>query len=512
VSPVLAEQLAAPEFREILREYMDDRIATAHEEAAAFRAGGDRGFAELADRWEEFHRDARRFFFEDLDGDLIGALRDLEETGALELATCGATHGYLPLLGRDESIALQLELACRVHERHFGTPPRGVWLPEAAYRPAGPWHAAAGAGDRLRSGLEEFLSRTGIRYFIVDPGLLIGGRGAGSYPQHFRDPAARGEAERAAPPRPRPATPHDTRLPYWIARDGGVGPDVLFFTRDPATALQVWSGEHGYPGDPAYLEFHKKSDGGGHRYWKVSGPGVGLGDKARYVPAEAADRIGLQADHFRTLVRNSLAGSPEGAIVVAPYDAELFGHWWHEGVSWLEGVLERLHADPDVRLTTLDAHARDYPPAEIVALPEGSWGQGGHHWVWNNPRVDWTWKLIYPSEDVVWELWEASRDAEPDVRRIAVEAVRQLLLAQASDWQFLITTGSAVDYAAERVRLHTDDLARLVEIGRRLLDGHRLDPVEQQFLRTIERRDALFPELADVLLSPAGEAAATRGA
>ncbi|MGH2571182.1 MAG: DUF1957 domain-containing protein, partial [bacterium] len=146
VSPVLAEQLAAREFREILHEYMDDRIATAHEEAAAFRAGGEHDLAELADRWETFHGDARSFFFEELGGDLIGALRDLEETGALELATCGATHGYLPLLGRDESITLQLELACRVHERHFGRPPRGVWLPEAAYRPAGPWHAAAGGG------------------------------------------------------------------------------------------------------------------------------------------------------------------------------------------------------------------------------------------------------------------------------------------------------------------------------------------------------------------------------
>jgi 1,4-alpha-glucan branching enzyme len=277
---------------------------------------------------------------------------------------------------------------------------------------------------------------------------------------------------------------------------------VQFFTRDPSTASQVWSGERGYPGDPAYLEFHKKSDGGGHRYWKVSGSGVDLGDKEEYVPDDAVDRVADHADHFCRVVCDRLAGSAEGSILVAPYDAELFGHWWHEGVSWLEAVLEGLHAEPHLGLTTLGDHAREFPPTEVVALPEGSWGEGGHDYVWNNPAVAWTWQLIYASEEAVWDLWRAARDSDrAEARLIAVAAVRQLLLACASDWPFLITTGSAVDYATERVRLHADDLARLADLGRRVLDGHRPDPVEAQFVRTIEERDRLFPELGDVLLS-----------
>ncbi len=515
VSPVLAEQLASPAFRKTLEEYFVERIRTAGEESVNFRAAGEEGYAALAEDWQAFHDDARRFLFDDLGGDLIGALADLQSTGTLELATCGATHGYLPLLARDESISLQVELACRVHERHFGAAPAGIWLPEAAYRPTGPWHGAAGLSDlRIRAGIEEFLSRSGLRYFVVDSGLLVGGQGTGSYPELFRSrPDARVEAHHASPDRPRPLDPRDTRASHWVARDGGARPDVQFFTRDPATALQVWSGEHGYPGDPAYLEFHKKSDTGGHRYWKVTGGDVDLGDKQRYVPADAKDQIGLQADHFCTLLHRTLAGAGEDSIVVAPYDAELFGHWWHEGIPWLEGVLERLHADPAVELTTLGAHAREVPPCDIVALPEGSWGEGGHHWVWNNPQVDWTWKLIYPSEDATWELWAAARDSgEAEARRVAVAAVRQLLLAQASDWQFLITTGSAVDYAADRIRLHTDDLARLVELGRRVLEGHRLDPVESRFVRSVEQRDPLFAELDSVLSAlTSSEAAPTSG-
>ena len=487
ISPVLAEQLAAREFRELFREFLRHRARTAAEDRERFAGEPPEWTAEW---WHDFYVDSAAFFFDELGGDLLGAWSTLEESGVVEIATCGATHGYFPLLGRDESIALQVDLARRTHERHFGRPPRGIWLPEAAYRPAGPWRGPSGGDERWRRGLEEFLARAGLDYFLVDAGLLERGRRV-ELPSS-RDPAAwrdrrrlRGEAETRAS--------RDTTRSHW-AGPGESG--VAFFTRDPATATQVWSGESGYPGHADYLEFHKKSDTGGHRYWRVTGPNFDLGEKDWYSPERARRRAAEDAAHFHRLVRRRLDGGDARTILAAPYDLELFGHWWFEGVQWLEDSLRRLHEDPHVRLTTLERHRGEHPPDEAFQLPEGSWGNGGRHAMWSNDRVDWTWDLIHPSEEEVWELWAKARSSgRNDAIRVARAAARQLLLLSASDWQFLITTETATDYAVDRLRGHADDVARLVEMGRRVLEREVVAPDEFRFVETVESRDDLFPEL-----------------
>jgi 1,4-alpha-glucan branching enzyme len=502
VSPVLAEQLAHGKFAELFGIYLEDRVRTILAEIDRYEREGRADFLALAKRALDEYRQTRCLFFEELGGDLLGALRDLESSGTLEIATCGATHGYLPLLGREESIALQVELARRVHERHFGRSPRGMWIPEAAYRPAGPWSSPVGGRSAdSRPGVEEHLMRAGIRYFLVDSSLLEGGRGVGSYPQLFGKLGdVCEEARRDAPPLPEPERARDTRRSYRVAGGPDATPGVCCFVRDPRTGLQVWSGDHGYPGDPAYLEFHKKSDTGGHRYWRVTGPGVDLGNKAVYDPDAASARSSLHADHFRDLVAGVLRGGPDGCILAAPFDAELFGHWWREGTSWLEGVLERLADHDEVRPVTFDEHVESFPPEEVIRLPEGSWGEGGRHYVWMNPRVDWTWELIYSAEDEVWSLWRKIREAGNELARRAAEAAgRQLLLLCASDWQFLITTRGAADYATDRVRLHSDDLAGLTDVARRALRGETISDEDRAFLDAVETRDDLFPELADVM-------------
>jgi len=507
VSPVLAEQLGHTSFPTLLKSYIEERITTGRDDVARFAKAGQEELAGVARHWERFHVEARDFFFDTLGADLIGALRDLEDSGTLELATCAATHGYLPLLGRDESIALQLELARAVHRRHFGRAPRGIWLPEMAYRPAGTWHPPTGRGvARERIGIEEHVAAAEFRYFPVDAGLVLGGRGVGSYRDQFRSrDDLRREAAAESPPRPRPDEPRDTRLSYWVAREGGAQPNVACFPRDPRTSLQVWSGEHGYPGDGAYLEFHKKSDSGGQRYWRITGSDVDLADKAIYSPEEAAHRVGSHADHFAALVASCVAGAADGAILTAPYDAELFGHWWCEGIDWIEGVLERLHEHPSVELTTLGEHREKCPPETVVALPEGSWGEGGHHYVWRNPRVDWTWDLVHPAEDELWRLRaEAVASRNPLALRLTRAMARQLLVLSGSDWAFLITTDGAADYASQRVRHHADDLARLADLSRQALGGKNGMPeASLAFLEEVEERDDLFPELEDALLTAA---------
>jgi 1,4-alpha-glucan branching enzyme len=514
VSPVLAEQLAHSDFRDAFRGWSEERLETATAEVRRATAEKDRARSNVAAYWERFHRDSLTFFFHGLQGDLLGALRDLEETGPLELATCAATHAYLPLLGRDETIALELELARRSHERHFGRAPRGLWLPEMAYRPAGRWWPPTRAGHaRDRAGLEEAVAAAGLKWFVLDSALLIGGRGVGSYPETFRDREdLREEAESRSRPHPEPEDLRDTRRPYWVARSEGRRPEVAFFPRDPRTSLQVWSAERGYPGDPAYLEFHKKSEAGGHRCWAVTGPAVDLADKALYDPELAAARVQEHAKHFANLVLSTLSNAPEESVLVSPFDAELFGHWWYEGVAWLEAVLNRLHDDPRARLVRPSEHLDEMPPETVVALPEGSWGQGGHHWVWHNPRVDWTWDLVHPEEDELWQLRkEALSTGNQLALRVTRAMARQLLILCASDWAFLITTDGAPDYAADRIRLHADDVARLSTLAREVLRGKDVPESEMGFLQEVETRDGLFPELEDALCEAAARGTASAG-
>lgn len=496
ISPVLAEQLAHPRFAPILHEFIEDRIRTAGEDARRFARVGRDEFAELARRWRDFHVETLQFVRDELDGDLLGAFRALEASGSLELATCAATHGYLPLLGQDATIALQLRLARLVHRRRFDKDPEGLWLPEMAYRPAGSWRAPVGEADpRERAGIEQFVDRAGFRWFSVDASLLLGGESLGAWSDLLTAPP---DARRAAWLAARASAPHaplhDTRRSYRVASPD---PDVrtACFVRDAGTSLQVWSGEGGYPGDGAYLEFHKKSDSGGHRYWRVTGSRVELGDKEPYRPEDAAARVVAHASHFRALVTTTLEEGPDGAILVAPYDAELFGHWWFEGTAWIETVLEQMHADPRVELTTLGRHHREIPPDTVVLLPEGSWGNGGGHGVWKNPRVNWTWELILPAEDEFWRLWRKLRPGDDEARRVLVAAARQLLLASASDWAFLVTTAGAPDYATERVRGHAEDLARLLGLARALLLGEEFADADREFVQSTESRDDLFPEL-----------------
>jgi 1,4-alpha-glucan branching enzyme len=496
LSPILAEQLAHPTFIEEMREYLEERIRTSGEEARRFEERGETKLAFLARWWREIYESSHVLFFEDLKANLPGAFRDLAEAGTIELATCGATHGYFPLLARDESIALQVRLARHSHETRFGKAPSGMWIPEAAYRPAGWWKSPVDRSTLLRPGVEEFLAREDIRYFLVDASLLAGGKIVGTY----HDRMKRGAKAAAARRRALAGTAVDSRASYLAANSEGESSGVSFFVRDPATALQVWSKDRGYPGDPEYLEFHKKSDGGGHRYWRVTGSGVDLGEKDVYDPSNAQARVRAHADHFANLVRDSMRDAADGAILAAPFDAELFGHWWFEGIDWLEQVLQHLHEEPPVRPISLREHEERFPSQEVVKLPEGSWGEGGQHHVWLNPEVEWTWKKIHPAEEEVWSLiGRVQRSANEDARRMAVAALRQLLLLCASDWQFLMTTDSASEYAAERVHEHAANVQRLAALARRALAGKEIFEEDWGFLEEVEARDNPFPELSSLV-------------
>jgi len=495
LSPVLVEQLASPEFQKELVFYYQNVRRACGESRAHFQREGNTAIVQLTYFWEEFYERMWELHRR-IGGDIPGTFSDLQRAGHLEIITCAATHGYLPLLSTDESIHLQLRTAVESHKRHFGQAPRGIWLPECAYRPRYEWTPPAGPdrGSRrgVRPGIEEMLAAHNLEYFVADSHLVAAGEPVFLY----RDYLPLREPMRDVSPAPLPVSAkRSPYAPYRVASRGGTGSAVAFI-RDPRTTLQVWSREQGYPGEFQFLEFHKKHHPGGLRFWRITDSANDLGSKQVYDPKIAAEKIGLQASHFVGLVKETVEQASKGrqGLVCSPYDSELFGHWWFEGPLWLEQIGREM-AKNGVRPMTLGEAIKAVPPQGPLQLPEGSWGEGGDHRVWLNSNTEWTWDRVYSAEREWVEQLRQGDGGNPELKRVLAQASRELLLLEASDWQFLITTGSARDYAERRVAEHYADFKRLSEMAHTVRGGSPLSTESAETLHRLEREDFIFPDL-----------------
>ena len=491
-TPVLANQLASPDFVKELEAFFDQRQAVCAEAPATLAATGDSRLTPLVEFWQSRQRQLRDLFHA-IDCDIVGAFRRLQDAGHLEIISSAATHGYLPLLARDESIRLQLAVGRNEHRRLFGREPVGCWLPECAYRPR---------RDR-RPGIEEHLAAAGFQYFFTDAHLAQAGGPLGTYGEVPLG-AERFDAERPEVPSKPAAEP--VRSPYrgYRVTPARAKRSVAALVRDPRSSMQVWSRHHGYPGDEWYLEFHKIRWPGGLKLWRVTGPNVDLGGKHPYEPAVALGRAADHARHFAHLLA-TIATGPDGAraaganragVVVAPFDTELFGHWWFEGVDFLAGVYRELRHHDGVRPTTASRHLADHPPRAAVRLAEGSWGVNGDHSMWLNDRTAWTWPRLGALENAFWKAAPAAL-AVAAARPVLAQAARELLLAQASDWQFMISTGAVPDYAERRFNLHCGDAERLVAALASASSGGGEGGAA--LAAELERRDALFPNVLETV-------------
>src|SRR3989337_828464 len=364
--------LASRDLTDGVLPYLDQkkRAATADIEECARL--GDSHMERVARMWSEVYKGVYDDFTIKYGKNLIGAFRSLQDSGCIEIATCGATHGYFPLLSLDTSMQAQVKQAVSSYKRHFGRAPRGIWLPECAYRPSYKWSRPDGVGEAYpRKGVEEFLSENKIEYFFIDAHLLKGGKAIGVYLDRFealQNLWARFAEQYKPLPESTEKTPYKA---YWVGIAEGKMP-VAVFTRDPKTGLQVWSGEWGYPGDGSYLDFHKKRFPGGMKYWKVTSAKADLADKKEYNPEDANSRISEHAGHFKELIKANLSAylktAKEPGIVVSPYDAELFGHWWFEGPEWLYNVIKNVHLDGSIDLVTAGEYLDKQRPTEVISF------------------------------------------------------------------------------------------------------------------------------------------------
>lgn len=485
LTPVLAEQLKDVTVIQHFETFAEDKIVRAERDVSRFHAKGDDRLEELARMYRQRYAELLDAFRGTFGRDVVGAFGRLQREGYAEILTSAATHGYLPLLGRDSSIHGQLATGIRSYRRLIGVDPRSVWLPECGYRPAY-WTTE---NEHVRPGLEVFLAEHGLRLFFVETHAIRGGTPVGKAMGDAIGPYGMVARRYVVPAQTFPEpTLRSTFRPYWVQ-----SPEVAAIGRNERTGIQVWSADHGYPGDFWYREFHKRDGISGLQYWRVTGADVGLGDKELYSPAGARWRVEEHSHHFTRLVVEELtaynAETGDHGILAAIYDTELFGHWWYEGIDWLEKVLRNFADQRLVEVVTASEYLEAHPPIDVLALPESSWGQGGGNFTWLNADTEWMWPLIHGAERRLEGLVDSLsgiETAQPALKQLC----RELLLMQSSDWPFLITTGQAAEYAIERFEAHLDRFSLLAD----LLEAQDLAAASEKAAELYEL-DKLFPDI-----------------
>jgi 1,4-alpha-glucan branching enzyme len=505
ISPVLCEELEHPDFKQGFIDYCNEKIEAAQNDEKQFKSWGwDAHHIYLTQFWQEWYKARKIDFIEKYNSSIIGGLKKLQDEGAIEVMTCGATHGYFPLLGTDRSINLQVTAAVENYKKYFDRAPRGIWLPECAYRPSYNWKSLIPIYpfhlERLRPGIEQFLARNGIEYFVTDQSLLERSTPIGVYTDVHLDQFL---------PVSSPAFSYKpwsfTKSPldlYNISSSEKIeyGTSVGF-TRHRDISMQVWSGEVGYPGESNYLDFHKKHMVSKLRYWRVTDNKADMMYKLLYHPDWTQEKIDLQTNHFIHHIENTLnwniRTTGKFGTLCTPFDTELFGHWWFEGPEFIKSVLRGLHHSPYVHAATASEQFIRVRPLETISIPEGSWGRNNNHDVWSNDDTKWTYELMYNNENRLLSIYDKYPPASMDsmMRRIMTQALRELMLLQSSDWQFLIFTQSAKDYAEQRFSFHHSDFNRLCDLADIYSETGSINAQDEVYLKATEDRNSPFPEL-----------------
>ena len=416
----------------------------------------------LAEHYTEEFQHVRQLW-ERYDRDLVKAFKQFQDSNNLEIITCGATHGYMPLMKMyPEAVWAQVQVAVESYAEHFDRPPNGIWLPECAYY----------------EGVERMLADAGLRYFLTDGhGILY------------------------ARPRPR----FGSYAPVYT--ESG----VAAFGRDHESSQQVWSSQVGYPGASEYREFYRdlgwdaeyeyikpfimpngQRKNVGIKYHKITGKGLGLSDKSWYDPYWAREKAAEHADNFmfnrERQVEHLHDMMRRPPIIVSPYDAELFGHWWYEGPWFLDYLFRKTWFDQGTyEMTHLADYLRDNPTQQVAKPSQSSWGYKGFHEYWLNETNAWIYPHLHKAAERMIEL--AKREPADELQwRALNQAARELLLAQSSDWAFIMRTGTMVPYAVRRTRSH---LSRFTKLWEDLNEGK----VDSGWLVKVEAIDNIFPNI-----------------
>lgn len=459
LSPPLISMLTDALLQERYISYLSKMIDLCEREVE--RTKHQPEFNNLAVMYKNKYKNDFDSFINKYEKNIIRAFSNLQSTGKVEIITCAATHGFLPLLNlTPESVRAQIAVAVQSFEKHFGCKPRGMWLPECGYIPD----------------LEKHLLENGVEYVLIEShGVLFAN--------------------------PRPV--YGTFAP--IVTPNG----IIAFGRDIESSKQVWSADVGYPGDSDYRDFYRDigydldysyinpyilSDGKrintGIKYYRITG---NTQHKLPYNPAAASTKTESHAQDFISnrlkhieFLENNMDKPP---LFVCPYDAELFGHWWYEGPEWLYNLFKKLDKIPeDIQPITPSEYINSYPLIQVTSPCSSSWGANGYNEVWLNKSNDWIYNHLQKAAERMVEIANDNPNAEGLLKKALNQAARELLLAQSSDWAFIMKADTMVDYAKKRTN---DHISRFTKIYYDIKENN----LDEEWLKGIEWKDNIFPDI-----------------
>jgi len=467
ISPTLAAMLSDTLLQDRYVRHINKLIELAEKELD--RTAHEPQYHGLALMYYNRFIDARQAFVVDYQRNLINAFKRFQEAGCLEIITCCATHGFLPNLNINESsVKAQIDIGIEQYRHHFGVAPKGIWLPECGFYP----------------GLDRLLKEAGIKYFFCDSHGIMN-----------------------ADPQPQFGVYAPIYCPSGVAA----------FGRDWESSKQVWSSKEGYPGDAVYREYYRDIGhtldfeyikpyihpegiriNTGMKYWRITGD---TEHKEPYKPQWAKEKAEAHAGNFvfnrQKQIEHLYPDMGRKPIIVAPYDAELFGHWWFEGPQWIESLARKIFLDQDsIEMITPSEYLKEYTTNQVSMPSQSSWGYKGFSEFWLEGSNDWIYPYLHDAGRVMKELALKNADLiKGDFRknlsksalryRVLNQAARELLLAEASDWPFIIKAGTMVAYAEKRLKQHLNRFYKLIgdlEKGK----------IDENWLKEIESRDNLF--------------------
>ncbi len=458
VSPTLLSMCLDPLLQKRAVRHADQLLALLKREKK--RVEQDVSFGPVVQMYEEKLSRYRDLFVNKYHCNVAEGFKRFQDLGRLELITCAATHGFLPLLRIQESaVRSQIETALQLHMDFFGKKPVGFWLPECAYEP----------------GLDKILKEYEIQFtFLETHGVL------------------------QAKPYPRFGTFAPVVCPS----------GVTVFGRDLESSKQVWSAQEGYPGDASYREFYRdvgydmtaeylhpylQPEGfprfTGLKYYRITGK---TDQKEPYNPLAALAKTREHAADFLSR-RHRQASEAQKWMDRPPlmnclYDAELFGHWWYEGPAFLQEMFEQNAGQEELlKFVTPTEYLKIYLSNQTTQPVFSTWGVGGYSEFWLNETNDWIYPHLNNACDEMIMLTKLNQNPSDLVSRALKQAVRELLLAQSSDWAFMIKAGHYKEYAEKRVKIH---LSRFYQLAESIRTGRILEA----YLSDIEERDNLFPK------------------